>query len=71
MKSIKEKIYFHRKGELNNMNPVLIVLVALGVVLLWFLLSFAFKPIGALFTALWKDAIDEIKEENKEEKENN
>lgn len=53
------------------MNPVLIALVVLGVVLLWFLLSFAFKPIGALFTALWKDAIDEIKEENKEEKENN
>ena len=49
----------------------LIELVVLGAVLLWFLLSFAFKPIGALFTALWKDAIDEIKEENKEEKENN
>lgn len=53
------------------MNPVLIALVVLGAVLLWFLLSFTFKPIGALFTALWKDAIDEIKEENKEEKENN
>ncbi len=48
------------------MNPVLIALVLLAAVLLWFLLSFAFKPIGRLFGRLWEDAVDEIKENDKE-----
>ncbi len=48
------------------MNPILIVLIILAAVLLWFLLSFAFKPIGRLFVRLWEDAVDEIKENNTE-----
>lgn len=32
-------------------------------ILLWFLLSFLFKPIGKYILRLWNDAIDEMKEE--------
>lgn len=45
------------------MNPAFIFIVILFAVLLWFLLSFAFKPIGKLFYRLWKDAIDAMKDE--------
>lgn len=48
------------------MNPVFVVLVILGTILLWFLLSFAFIPLGKLIYRIWKDAIDEM---NKREKE--
>ncbi len=48
------------------MNPVFVVLVILGTILLWFLLSFAFIPLGRLIYRIWKDAIDEM---NKREKE--
>lgn len=52
------------------MNPVFIILVILGLVLLWFLLSFAFIPLGKLIYRIGKDAMDEMnKEELKEEKE--
>jgi hypothetical protein len=50
------------------MNPVFIFLVILGAVLLWFLLSFAFFPLGNLFSKVWKDTIDRM---NKEENLNN
>ena len=46
------------------MNPVFIVIVIMVAVLMWFLLSFAFRPIGKLFYRLWKDAIDEINKED-------
>ena len=49
------------------MNPVFIILVVFGVILLWFLLSFAFRPLGRIIYRIVKDAIDEMnKEENKE-----
>lgn len=48
------------------MNPVFVVLVILVTILLWFLLSFAFIPLGRLIYRIWKDAIDEM---NKREKE--
>lgn len=44
------------------MNPVLILLVIIGAVALWFLLSFLYKPIGKLITRIYKDAVDEINE---------
>ena len=54
------------------MNPAFIFLVILAVIILWFLLSFAFFPIGKFIYRIWKDAIDEMnREENKEEKEKN
>lgn len=57
------------------MNPVFIFLVLLGVILLWFLLAFAYKPLGKVIYRIGKDAMDEInkdetKETEKDEKEN-
>ena len=52
------------------MNPAFILLVLIGVVVLWFLLSFVFFPLGKLVYRIVKDAIDEMnREENEKEKE--
>lgn len=51
------------------MNPAFILLVLLGAVAVWFLLSFAFRPIGRFFYRIWKDAVDSINKEESEEKE--
>lgn len=52
------------------MNPAFIILVILGTILLWFLLSFVFIPLGKLVYKVVNDAIDIMnKDENKEEKE--
>lgn len=52
-----------------NMNPVFVFLVILVAVAIWFLLSFAFRPIGRFFYRIWKDAVDEInRNEESEEK---
>lgn len=51
------------------MNPVFVLLVILAAVVVWFLLSFAFKPIGRFFYRIWKDAVGEInKNDESEEK---
>lgn len=50
------------------MNPVFVILVILGAVLLWFLLSFVFFPLGKLIYRLWKDAVDEMNREDKKRK---
>lgn len=42
--------------------PAFYILVILGVVLLWFLLSFMFKPVGKFFHRLYQDAADAINE---------
>lgn len=52
------------------MNLAFIVLVILALVALWFLLSFAFKPVGSFFYRLWKDAKDKISKDDMEEKQN-
>lgn len=51
--------------------PVFYLLVIIGVVVLWFLLAFMFKPVGRFFHRIYRDAIDEMMEEdnNKEIKE--
>ena len=46
------------------MNPALIILIVIAAILLWFLLSFAFNPLGKLIYRIGKDAVDEM---NKEE----
>ena len=53
------------------MNPVFFILVLLAAVLVWFLLSFVFFPVGKLAYRLYKDAIDEInrKDEDKRDEE--
>ena len=52
------------------MNPAFILIVLLAVVALWFLLSFAFKPLGKFFYRIWKDAKDAINEEDNAENKN-
>lgn len=53
------------------MNPVFVLLVILVAIAAWFLLSFAFRPIGRFFYRIWKDAVDEInKKDESEEKKN-
>ena len=49
-----------------------VALVILGAVLLWFLLSFVFVPLGKLTYRIWRDAIDEMnrKDKEKEKQEN-
>lgn len=39
--------------------PAFYFLVILGLILLWFLLAFLFKPLGRFFKRLWNDAIEE------------
>lgn len=52
------------------MNPVFIFLVIVAAAAAWFLLSFAFRPIGIFFCRIWKDAVGEInKKDESEEKE--
>lgn len=53
------------------MNPAFIILVILAAVAVWFLLSFAFYPLGKLIYRIWKDAVDGInKNDESEEKKN-
>lgn len=52
------------------MNPAFYLLLVLGAVALWFLLSSLYKPLGSFFHGIWKDAMDEIyKKDEKEYKE--
>lgn len=53
------------------MNLVFIFLIILAAVVLWFLLSFAFRPIGRFVYRIWEDAVDEINkiDESEEKKE--
>lgn len=50
------------------MNPVFIFLVILGAVIIWFLLSFVFYPLGKFLYRIYKDAVDEINREENDEK---
>lgn len=55
-----------------HMNPVLIILVLLGGVLLWLLLSFLYRPIGKIAKKLLEEAKESMEDdetENKQRKE--
>lgn len=49
------------------MNPAFIILILLGAVVLWFLLSFVFYLLGKIVHRIWKDAVDEINREDEGE----
>lgn len=51
------------------MGVVFWFLIVLGLVLLWFVCSFAFPAIGRFFGRLYKDAVDAMNEEDKQENE--
>ena len=46
------------------MNPALLILIILILIILWFLLSFLYKPLGKLVHSIWKDAVDIINEDD-------
>lgn len=52
------------------MNPIFWLLVIAALILLWFLLSFAFEGIGSIAAKLFKDAMDEINKDETKENEN-
>lgn len=45
------------------MNPFLILLIILGAVLLWFLLSALYVPIGRYFSKMMEHSKSEIKKD--------
>lgn len=49
--------------------PAFVILVILGVILLWFLMSFAFVPFGKFVYGLWKDARDAMDSDEDPEEE--
>ena len=51
------------------MNPVLIILIVLGAIVVWFCGAFIFFPLGKVLYKFWKDAMDEIHKEDPNEKE--
>lgn len=51
------------------MNPVFVILVLLGAIIVWFLLSFVFFPLGRFIYRIGEDAIDEMNKDDKKEKE--
>lgn len=51
------------------MPAAFILLVLLGVIALWFILSFLYKPLGKLIWRIGKDAMDEINDNDEKEKE--
>lgn len=51
------------------MNPFLIILILIGTVFLWFILSFTFPIIGKLFKRIFDDAKYNILKEDKKEDE--
>ena len=51
------------------MNPALTMLLTVGIIALWFLLSFTFKPLGKFIYRIGKDAVDIITEDDKKENE--
>ena len=55
------------------MNPVLVLLILIGAVLLWFFFSFLFRGLGAIATKVVDDTKDVIFEDenNEEEKSGN
>ena len=57
-------------GRMRNMNPVLWILVLLAAVLLWFIISFIFVPLGRFVLRKWDNVMgilnnDEQKEDEK------
>lgn len=51
------------------MNPVFWILVLLGGIFLWFLLTFLFVPIGRMAIRKWKKTMKILSDEDGEEEE--
>ncbi len=46
------------------MNPALIIIVPLALAVLWFLSSFMFRPLGKFISKVYRDAIDDMNQED-------
>lgn len=46
------------------MNPAFVILVFLGAVILWFLLSFVFIPLGKFVYRIYKDAVNQMEQKD-------
>lgn len=52
------------------MNPVFVLLVIIAAIILWFLLSIVFEPVGKIVSKIWDNTMDIMnKKENNEESE--
>ena len=49
------------------MNPVFLLLIIIGAIILWFILTFAFIPLGNLILKKWDKTIEVLNKENNEE----
>lgn len=66
-KLVKHKKYLPKRGGV-DINVVFYFEIIVMMVLLWFLLAFAYKPIGKFFKNLYNDSKREMmKEKNEEE----
>lgn len=45
---------------------VMYLLIVLAAVAMWFLLAFVFRPLGKFLYRIWKDAMNELKEDKDE-----
>lgn len=52
------------------MNPALLIIVLMALAVLWLLVSFLFRPVGKFTYRIYKDALDEMKKEEKSQEEN-
>lgn len=53
------------------MNPAFIFLVIIIAIVLWFILSFIFFPLGKFLYRIWKNAIDKLNKEEEKKGEDN
>lgn len=61
-----------KKGDIINfMNPVLIILIILGCVVLWFLLFPLFTKLGDILTKKWDKTFNDYDEDEENDKEEN
>ena len=58
--------YKKLQKERRKSVPVFYILVLLACIVLWFLLSYLYQPIGKLVHRIWKDAKDSMTEKEKE-----
>jgi len=54
-------------GKVVNMNPVLWILILLAAVLLWFIISFIFVPLGRLVLKKWDNVMGILNDEEEKE----
>lgn len=52
------------------MNPVFWLLIILIVIILWFIISFVFIPLGRLLLMKWDKTLEILNKVDQEEKEN-